>query len=166
MPLSRKKISCAAGSNLLEEMMNQACLILAALLMVGGCASPQKDVKNIHTPPDSKDDQMPFRWMTGPLIPNEFALPEGTWANSSINECILKCTADPNCSGFSVEKKFGDGWEAGCKGGICDEKTECHAKGSFGSSPLWLPSDKIIRAPEFVPDSNTWIKDWGTLMKK
>ena len=146
--------------------MNRVYLILIALLIVGGCASPQTEVKNAPTPPDSNGDQTSFRWMTGTLIPNEFALPGGTWADSSMNECILKCTADPDCSGFSVEKKFGDGWEAGCKEGICDKETECHAKRSFGSSPLWLPTDKEIRVPELVPDSNTWIRDWGTLMKK
>ena len=67
---------------------------------------------------------------------------------------------------LSVEKKFGDAWEGGCKGTLCDEKTECHAKGDYGSSPLWLPTDTKIRVPAVDAKSNAWITNWGTIIKK
>ena len=56
-----------------------------------------------------------YLWLSGKLIPNEFALADGTWSNSSIRECISKCTAQKACSGFSVKKIYGDAWQSGCK---------------------------------------------------
>ena len=55
-----------------------------------------------------------YQWVPARLIPNEFGLPDGTWAQASVRECISKCSANTSCSGFSIEKKFGDAWRSGC----------------------------------------------------
>ena len=47
-----------------------------------------------------------YSWLPGKLIPNEFALADGTWSNSSIRECVSKCSAQKACSGFSVKKSM------------------------------------------------------------
>ncbi len=106
-----------------------------------------------------------YLWLSGKLIPNEFALVDGTWSNSSIRECISKCTAQKACSGFSVKKIYGDAWQSGCKDGLCEQKTECHAKGPRNSSDYWLPSDQQIRVPQVDASSNAWIEGWGTILK-
>ena len=106
-----------------------------------------------------------YIWMSGKLIPNEFKLQEGTWSNSSIRECISKCSANKSCSGFSIQKVYGEALQSGCKDGICEQKTECHAKGTRRSSEFWLPNDKEIRVPKVDPNSNAWIEGWGTLLK-
>jgi hypothetical protein len=106
-----------------------------------------------------------YAWLPGKLIPNEFALTDGTWSNSSIQECISKCTAQKACSGFSVKKIYGDAWQSGCKDGVCEQKTECHAKGSRSSSEYWLPNDQQIRVPKVDARSNNWIEGWGTIIK-
>ena len=106
-----------------------------------------------------------YIWMPGKLIPNEFALPEGTWSNSSIQECISKCSANKSCSGFSIQKVYGDAMQSGCKDEICKQKTECHAKGPRKSSEFWSPNDKQIRVPKVNPNSNAWIDSWGTVLK-
>ena len=107
-----------------------------------------------------------YSWVPARLIPNEFGLPNGTWAQASMRDCINKCSADKSCSGFSVEKKFGDAWRAGCKDGLCDQKTECHAKGTYGAAALWTPTDAQIRVPKVDAQSNAWIAQWGTILKK
>lgn len=107
-----------------------------------------------------------FLWVPGKLIPNEFALLNGTWSNSSIRECMNKCSVNKTCSGFSVQKAYGDAWQSGCKNGQCEEKTECHAKGPSRSSEFWLPTDRQIRVPKVDASSNAWINDWGTILKK
>ena len=107
-----------------------------------------------------------YIWMPGKLIPNEFALLEGTWSNSSIQECISKCSANRSCSGFSIQKVYGDAMKSGCKDEICEQKTECHAKGTRRSSEFWSPNDKQIRVPKVNPNSNVWIDGWGTVLKK
>ena len=107
-----------------------------------------------------------YIWMPGKLIPNEFALLDGTWSNSSIQECISKCSANKSCSGFSVQKVYGDAMQSGCKDEICEQKTECHAKGTRRSSEFWSPNDKQIRVPKVNPNSNVWIDGWGTVLKK
>ena len=106
-----------------------------------------------------------YLWLSGKLIPNEFALADGTWPNSSIRECISKCTAQKACSGFSVKKIYGDAWQSGCKDDLCEQKTECHAKGPRSSSDYWLPSDQQIRVPQVDASSNAWIEGWGTILK-
>ena len=106
-----------------------------------------------------------YLWMPGKLIPNEFALLDGTWPKSSIRECINKCSENKTCSGFSIEKVYGDAWQSGCKGNLCEQKTECHAKGSRNTNELWLPSDKQIRVPKVDASSNSWIDGWGTILK-
>lgn len=106
-----------------------------------------------------------YSWMSGKLIPNEYALLEGTWSNSSIRECISKCSAIKSCSGFSIQKIYGDGLQSGCKDEICEQKTECHAKGPRRSSEFWLPNDKQIRVPKVNPNNNAWIEGWGTILK-
>jgi len=106
-----------------------------------------------------------YIWMPGKLIPNEFALPDGTWSNSSIRECISKCSANQSCSGFSIQKVYGEAFQSGCKDEICEQKTECHAKGTRQSSVFWLPNDTQIRVPNVNPNSNDWIEGWGTLLK-
>jgi len=106
-----------------------------------------------------------YSWLPGKLIPNEFALADGTWSNSSIRECVSKCSAQKACSGFSVKKIYGDAWQSGCKGDICDQKTECHAKGPWGSGEYWLPNDQQIRVPKVDASSNAWIEMWGTILK-
>jgi hypothetical protein len=107
-----------------------------------------------------------YVWLPGKLIPNEFALADGTWSKSSIHECISKCSAQKTCSGFSIKKIYGDAWQSGCKGGICEEKIECHAKGSRSSKDYWLPNDQQIRVPKVDASSNAWIEGWGTILKK
>jgi hypothetical protein len=107
-----------------------------------------------------------YQWVPARLIPNEFGLPDGTWAQASVRECISKCSANKSCSGFSIEKKFGDAWRSGCQGGLCDQKTECHAKGPFGAGALWTPTDAQIRVPKVDAKSNAWIEQWGTVLKK
>jgi hypothetical protein len=106
-----------------------------------------------------------YVWLSGKLIPNEFALSDGTWSNYSILECISKCSAQQACSGFSVKKIYGDAWRTGCKDGVCEQKTECHAKGPRSSSDYWLPNDKQIRVPKVDASSNAWIEGWGTILK-
>ena len=106
-----------------------------------------------------------YIWLPGKLIPNEFALADGTWSNSSIQECLSKCSAQKACSGFSVKKMYGDAWRSGCKGGICEQKIECHAKGTRSSSNYWLPNDQQIRVPKVDASSNAWIEGWGTILK-
>lgn len=139
--------------------MNKELIILAICLVV---SSYNNDG---HAQSSNGGADVSFQWMAGKLIPNEFGLPDGTWSGSTLRECINKCQADKNCVGFSVEKKFGDAWEAGCEGTLCDEETECHAKGDYGSSDLWLPNDAGIRVPSVDAKSNTWIQDWGTILK-
>lgn len=107
-----------------------------------------------------------YAWLPGKLIPNEFALADGTWSNSSVRECLSKCTAHKDCSGFSVKKIYGDAWQSGCKDGVCDQKTECHAKGPRSSGEYWLPNDQQIRVPKVDANSNAWIEGWGTILKK
>ena len=140
--------------------MKKTWVLLAAIFVVTGCAQDYKGAGN------KNGSGATYEWLTGKLIPNEFGLPEGTWSDSTIRECIAKCSADKNCFGFSVEKKYGDAWEGGCYGTLCDEKTECHAKGDFGSGPLWLPTDTRIRVPAVDAKSNAWITNWGTILKK
>ena len=106
-----------------------------------------------------------YIWMPGKLIPNEFALPEGTWSSSSIQECISKCSANKSCSGFSIQKVYGDAMPSGCKDEICKQRTECHAKGPRKSSEFWSPNDKQIRVPKVNPNSNACIDGWGTVLK-
>ncbi|OWF65183.1 hypothetical protein B6A14_05055 [Polynucleobacter hirudinilacicola] len=106
-----------------------------------------------------------YAWLPGKLIPNEFALVDGTWSNSSIRECVSKCSAQRTCSGFSIKKIYGDAWQSGCKDGTCDQKTECHAKGPQGSVEYWLPNDQQIRVPKVDAGSNAWIQMWGTILK-
>ena len=107
-----------------------------------------------------------YLWMSGKLIPNEFALADGTWSNTSIRECIYKCSNQKTCSGFSIKKIYGDAWQSGCKDGVCEQKTECHAKGSRSSNDYWLPNDQQIRVPKVDASSNAWIVGWGTILKK
>jgi hypothetical protein len=107
-----------------------------------------------------------YQWVPERLIPNEFGLPNGTWANASIRDCIRKCSVDKLCSGFSIQKSFGDALRGGCKDGLCDQKTECHAKGPYGSSVLWTPTDAQIRVPKVDAKSNSWMTGWGTVLKK
>ena len=95
-----------------------------------------------------------YQWVPERLIPNEFGLPNGTWANASIRDCISKCSADKLCSGFSIQKSFGDALRGGCKDGLCDQKTECHAKGPYGSSVLWTVGAKVCYLPAYSPDLN------------
>lgn len=140
--------------------MKKAWIILAVFL---AASSWSKD-GNAQDSGNSAEDS--YHWLAGKLIPNEFGLPGGTWSGSSLRECISKCSADKNCRGFSVEKKFGDAWAAGCERALCDEETECHAKGDYGSSDLWLPNDAKIRVPSVDANSNTWIEDWGTILKE
>ena len=140
--------------------MNKVWVVLAVFFVVTGCARDYKGANN------KNGSEASYQWLTGKLIPNEFGLSEGTWSDSKIRECITKCSADKNCYGFSVEKKFGDAWEGGCNGTLCDEKTECHAKGDYVSSPLWLPTDTKIRVPAVDAKSNAWITNWGTILKK
>jgi hypothetical protein len=139
--------------------MKRAWFILAIFIFITGCSKNDGGEINKSGTEDS------YQWMPGKLIPNEFGLPDGTWSDSTIRECITKCSADKNCFGFSVEKKFGDAWEGGCEGTLCDEKTECHAKGDYGSSALWLPTDAKIRVPTVDSNSNAWITKWGTVLK-
>ena len=106
-----------------------------------------------------------YVWLPGKLIPNEYALADGTWTNSSIRECLSQCSAQQACSGFSIKKIYGDAWQSGCKDGLCEQKTECHAKGLRSSSEYWLPNDQQIRVPKVDATSNAWIKDWGTILK-
>ena len=106
-----------------------------------------------------------YVWLSGKLIPNEFALSDGTWSNYSILECISKCSAQQACSGFSVKKIYGDAWRTGCKDGVCEQKTECHVKGPRSLSDYWLPNDKQIRVPKVDASSNAWIEGWGTILK-
>ncbi len=107
-----------------------------------------------------------YLWMSGKLIPNEFALPDGTWKNASIRECMNQCSKQKACSGFSIKKIYGDAWQSGCKNGMCEEKTECHAKGLHNSNEYWLPNDQQIRVPKVNASSNAWIEGWGTVLKK
>ena len=111
-------------------------------------------------------EKIGYLWVPGKLIPNEFALVDGTWANSSIRECISKCSDQKSCSGFSIKKIYGDAWRSGCKDGMCEQKTECHAKGSRSSNDYWLPNDRQIRVPKVDVSSNAWIEGWGTVLKK
>jgi len=106
-----------------------------------------------------------YVWLPGKLIPNEFALADGTWSNASIRECISQCSAQQACSGFSVKKIYGDAWQSGCKDGVCEQKTECHAKGPRSTSEYWLPNDPQIRVPKVDASSNAWIEGWGTILK-
>lgn len=139
--------------------MKTAWIILAIIFVVTGCS---KDDNGENNKTGIKDS---YQWITGKLIPNEFGLPDGTWSDSTIRECLSKCSADMNCVGFSIEKKFGDAWETGCEGALCNEKTECHAKGDYASSALWLPTDAMIRVPTLDAKSNAWIENWGTVLK-
>lgn len=141
-------------------IMKRAWIFLAIFPVVTGCG---KDADGEN--PESGVSGS-YRWLSGKLIPNEFGLPDGAWSDSTIRECISKCSADRHCAGFSVEKKFGDAWEAGCEGTLCEEKTECHAKGDYGSSAFWLPGDTSIRVPAVDAGSNAWIENWGTVLKK
>ena len=140
--------------------MEKAWVILAVFFFATGCG------KDYNCANDESRSEDSYQWMTGKLIPNEFGLPEGTWSDSTIRACITKCSDDKKCFGFSVEKKFGDAWESGCGGTLCDEKTECHAKGDYGSSAFWLPTDAKIRVPTVDAKSNGWITKWGTILKK
>jgi hypothetical protein len=140
--------------------MQKTWVVITVFFVLTGCAHEYKGA-NIKNGSESS-----YSWLTGKLIPNEFGLADGTWSDATIRECIAKCSAAGNCFGFSVEKKFGDAWEAGCSGTLCDEKTECHAKGDYGSSPLWLPTDAKIRVPAVDARSNAWITEWGTILKK
>jgi hypothetical protein len=143
-----------------RRIMKKVWIILALFIFVTGCSKNYNEENNRSR----SEDQ--YQWMSGTLIPNEFGLPGGTWPGATIRECITRCSADTNCFGFSVEKKFGDAWDTGCGGTLCDEKTECHAKGDYGSSALWLPTDSRIRVPAVDARSNAWITNWGTLLKK
>jgi hypothetical protein len=139
--------------------MNKAWIILITFLLISSLGEDG----SAQSSQDSAGDT--YHWLAGQLIPNEFGLPDGTWSGLTLNECISKCSADRNCRGFSVEKKFGDAWESGCEGTLCGQQTECHAKGGFGSSDLWLPDDDEIRVPGVDAKSNSWIQSWGTLLK-
>ena len=139
--------------------MKKAWIVLAIFFVVTGCVKNDPGENNKGGSEDS------YQWMPGKLIPNEFGLPKGTWSDSTIRECIAKCSADKNCFGFSVEKKFGDAWESGCEGTLCDEITECHAKGDYGSNTFWLSTDAKIRVPTVDAKSNAWITKWGTFLK-
>ncbi len=133
--------------------------IFAALVVVisTGCQGDDDDTV--------VDDEASYTWVPGELIPNEFGLENGTWSDHTISECIDKCSADENCTGFSVVKELGDAWNGGCEGDACAQTTECHAKGTYGSSALWTASDAEILVPEFDADSNDWVNDWGTVLK-
>ena len=115
---------------------------------------------------ESATSDIVYQWVPERLIPNEFGLPDGTWAHTSIRDCISKCSADKLCSGFSIQKSFGDDWRGGCKNGLCDQKTECHAKGPYGSNALWTPADEQIRVATVDAKSNSWMTGWGTVLKK
>lgn len=140
--------------------MNKAWIILSVFLAASSCS------EDGNAQSSGSSAEASYHWLSGKLIPNEFGLPGGTWSGSSLRECISKCSADRNCKGFSVEKKFGDAWAEGCEGALCDEETECHAKGDYGSSDLWLPNDVKIRVPSVDANSNNWIENWGTILKK
>lgn len=139
--------------------MRKKAIILAIFLTLIGNAITCVAQEKIAAVDDS------YIWMPGKLIPNEFALPDGTWSNCSILECISKCSANQSCSGFSIQKVYGDALKSGCKDEICERKTECHAKGTRRSSEFWLPNDTQIRVPNVNPISNDWIEGWGTLLK-
>ena len=139
--------------------MRKTAVILAIFLTVIGNAITSMAQNKVAAVDGS------YIWMPGKLIPNEFALLEGTWSNSSIQECLSKCSANKSCSGFSIQKVYGDALQSGCKDEICEQKTECHAKGPRRSSEFWLPNDKQIRVPKVNPNSNVWIEGWGTVLK-
>ena len=139
--------------------MGKVSTILAIFLILVGHAFTSLANEQATGESDS------YLWLPGKLIPNEFALSDGTWPKSSIRECIKKCSENKFCSGFSIEKVYGDAWQSGCKGNVCEQKTECHAKGSRSANELWLPSDKQIRVPKVDPNSNAWIEGWGTILK-
>ena len=136
-------------------------LFSVVVLLVGMSHSTTSDAQDQKSAANAS-----FSWAPGKLIPNEFGLRNGTWSNRSIRQCMSMCAADNTCSGFSVEKKFGDAWQAGCGNGICDQPTECHAKGPRSSADFWLPTDQAIRVPAVNPTSNAWISEWGTILKK
>jgi hypothetical protein len=140
--------------------MNKVWMTLVVLSAVSICGEES------NAQSDSDPAEVSYHWIAGKLIPNEFGLPDGTWSSSTLRDCIDKCSADENCVGFSVERKFGDAWAAGCTGALCDAPTECHAKGVYGSSDWWLPNDAAIRVPGVDANSNAWIENWGTLLKK
>ncbi|NCF51490.1 hypothetical protein GWP57_07770 [Gammaproteobacteria bacterium] len=111
----------------------------------------------------TKNDE--FKWTAGVLIPNSFGMADGTWRDVSVSECVSRCAADQLCRGFSIEAIYGNDWHDGCKGGLCQVKTECHAKSDYGDAAYWRPDDKIIHVPSVDPSSNQWITQWGTLEK-
>lgn len=129
--------------------MKKAWVILAIFFFINGCG---KDYNGENDKSRSEDS---YQWMTGKLIPNEFGLPEGTWSDSTVRECITRCSADKNCFGFSVEKKFGDAWEGGCEGTLCDKKTECHARGTMVQAlcgfPLMPRLESLLLMPRATP---------------
>jgi hypothetical protein len=106
-----------------------------------------------------------FQWTPGVLIPNSFGMDNGTWRNVSVSDCVSRCAADQLCQGFSIEAIYGNDWRDGCASGLCDVKTECHAKTEYGAAPYWRPDDKSIHVPAVDPLSNQWIEQWGTLEK-
>lgn len=138
--------------------------LVAASLALIGCSTATSLSPTSQQRAGSADSS--YSWLPGKLIPNEFGLPDGTWSNSSIRECMSKCSDNKTCSGFSIEAKFGDAWQAGCQDGMCDAKIECHAKGVRDSNEYWLPTDTEIRNAAVSATSNAWIKDWGTILKK
>lgn len=77
--------------------------LLVALLTVVGCVDAT-----------TKPAGAAYAWKPAQIIPNEFGLLNGTWSNVSIRQCMSMCSADNSCSGFSIEKPFGDAWQAGC----------------------------------------------------
>ena len=103
--------------------MNKVWVVLAVFSVVTGCAKDYKGANN------KNGSEVSYQWLTGKLIPNEFGLPEGTWSDSTIRECITKCSADKNCFGFSVEKKFGEAWEGG------SSPWRTRSRGAHGAPP-------------------------------
>ena len=138
--------------------------LVATTLTVTGCSTATSHARGAKQGTTSANSR--YSWLPGKLIPNEFGLAEGTWSSSSIRECMDRCSDNKTCSGFSIEAKFGDAWQGGCRDGLCDAKIECHAKGVRGSNEFWLPTDSKIRNPAVSASSNAWIKDWGTMLKK
>ena len=82
--------------------MRKTAIILALFLTLIGMAVTSEAQEKVAAV-DSD-----YIWMSGKLIPNEFKLQEGTWSNSSIRECISKCSANKSCSGFSIQKVYGE----------------------------------------------------------
>ena len=66
--------------------MGKVSIILAIFLILVGHAFTSLANEQATGESDS------YLWLPGKLIPNEFALSDGTWPKSSIRECIKKCS--------------------------------------------------------------------------